>query len=107
MKLYSLNQLSGKEIIKGFFGRFVHTDKVTIGYIDIASGSILPEHNHVHEQTTTVLEGSLEITVEGEKNLLHKGHALVIPSNARHSAIALTDCKVIDVFCPVREDYKF
>jgi quercetin dioxygenase-like cupin family protein len=107
MKHYPLNQLPGKEIIKGFFARFVHTDQVTIGYIDIASGSVLPEHHHVHEQTTTVLDGSLEITVEGTKHLLHAGHVLVIPSNARHSAIALSDCKVMDVFCPVREDYKF
>jgi quercetin dioxygenase-like cupin family protein len=30
----------------------------------------------------------------------------VIPSNTPHSAIAKADCKAIDVFSPVREDYK-
>ncbi|MBL7808832.1 MAG: cupin domain-containing protein [Saprospiraceae bacterium] len=107
MTPYQLNQLPARELVKGFTGRFVHTDQVTIGYVDIVSGSVLPEHHHVHEQITTVLEGALEITVEGVKHLLQAGHVLVIPSNARHSAIALSNCKVIDVFNPVREDYKF
>jgi quercetin dioxygenase-like cupin family protein len=102
-----LSQLPSRELVKGFTGRFIHTDQITIGYIDIASGSVLPEHHHIHEQTTTVLEGVLEITVEGQKHLLQAGHILAIPSNARHSAIAHADCKVIDVFHPVREDYKF
>jgi hypothetical protein len=30
----------------------------------------------------------------------------VIPTNMPHSAIAKTDCKVIDAFGPVREEYK-
>ncbi|MBN8678160.1 MAG: cupin domain-containing protein [Chitinophagales bacterium] len=107
MTPYQLNLLPARELVKGITGRFVHTEKVTIGYVDIVSGSTLPEHHHVHEQITTVLEGALEITVEGVKHLLQAGHVLVIPSNARHSAIALSDCKVIDVFNPVREDYKF
>jgi hypothetical protein len=29
----------------------------------------------------------------------------VIPANARHSAKALTRCRVMDAFYPLREDY--
>ena len=29
----------------------------------------------------------------------------VIPSNKNHSGIALSDCKLIDVFTPKREEY--
>ena len=29
-----------------------------------------------------------------------------VPSNARHSGRALTDCRILDAFQPVREDYR-
>jgi len=30
---------------------------------------------------------------------------VLIPSDAKHSGKALTDCTIIDIFNPVREDY--
>jgi quercetin dioxygenase-like cupin family protein len=44
--------------------------------------------------------------VEGESQLVGPGMSVVIPPNAKHSGIAKTDCRMIDVFCPVREDYR-
>jgi quercetin dioxygenase-like cupin family protein len=41
-----------------------------------------------------------------EEVILESGHVKVIPSNTPHAAVALTDCKLIDVFSPVREDYR-
>ena len=44
--------------------------------------------------------------IGGKPYSLTAGMYQVIPSNMPHSAIAATDCKAIDVFSPVREDYK-
>jgi quercetin dioxygenase-like cupin family protein len=33
------------------------------------------------------------------------GSVAVIPSNARHSGKAVTACRILDVFYPLREDY--
>jgi quercetin dioxygenase-like cupin family protein len=98
--------LASRELVPGFTARFIHTNNVTLGYVTIAAGSILPEHSHMHEQVTHVLEGKLELTIDGEKNIVEPGRVAVIPSGAKHSAVALTDCKALDVFQPVREDYK-
>jgi len=73
---------------------------------DIRKGAVLPEHRHVHEQITYIMEGQLEMVIGGEKYLLTTGTVHAIPSNTPHSAVALTDCKVVDSFAPARDDYR-
>ena len=101
-----LNDVKGKEIVPGLYGRFVHGDSMTLSFVDIQPGAILPEHSHPHEQITYLLEGELEMVIGGEKMLLTPGMVHVIPSNVPHSAIARTFVKVLDAFSPVREDYR-
>jgi quercetin dioxygenase-like cupin family protein len=60
----------------------------------------------MHEQVVNVIEGQFELTVEGKTTILNPGDLFVIPSNAGHTGRALTKCKVIDVFYPIREDYR-
>ncbi len=95
-----------KEIIPGFRGRFVHTEQSTLAYWEIDAGAELPEHAHHHEQTTQVLEGQFSFTLEGETRICEPGTIVVIPSYAKHSGKALTPCRLLDTFCPVREDYQ-
>ena len=63
-------------------------------------------HSHVNEQVVNGIEGTFEMTVGGELVIVGPGEILVIPSNVKHSGKAITDCKILDVFYPVREDYK-
>ena len=95
-----------KKLVKGIKGRYVHTKTNTFGFVEIEEGAILPEHSHFHEQTTQIIEGKLKMTISGETKVLESGMFTIIPSNVPHSAVALTNCKVTDTFCPVREDYK-
>ena len=101
-----LRDIPVQEIRPGFFGRLLHGDNSTLAVWDIKKGSALPEHHHFHEQITYVLEGQLQMTIGGETTVFTAGCVHVIPSNVPHSAIALTDCKVIDSFAPARDDYK-
>jgi quercetin dioxygenase-like cupin family protein len=101
-----LKKIEPREIMPGFWGRFVHTDNMTFAYWEIKKGSSLPEHSHMHEQVVNMLEGEFEIVLEGASNHLCSGMVLPIPSHAKHAGRAITDCKILDVFYPVREDYK-
>ena len=106
MTFQKLSDQEAREIVPGFFGKFVHTDRMTVSYWTIDAGALLPEHHHPHEQITTVIEGQLELTVAGETKVLNPLEIAVIPSDAVHSGRAVTDCLVIDVFQPARDDYR-
>src|SRR3984957_9855559 len=101
-----LSTLGPTETAPGFSARFIHTASMTLAYFDIKAGSASPEHAHVHEQVSQVLEGVFQLTVAGEPVILKPGAVLVIPSNVRHSGLAITDCKLLDIFNPVREDFR-
>ncbi|MGF1923443.1 MAG: cupin domain-containing protein, partial [Bacteroidia bacterium] len=59
-----------------------------------------------HEQITEVREGEFQLTFAGETKIYKPGMIAVIPPHVEHSGVALTDCKLLDIFLPVREDYK-
>ncbi len=95
-----------REIIAGAKARIIHMDGMTLSYWNFAEGTKLPEHSHPHEQMTKLIKGRFEMTVDGETKILEDSDIAVIPSNALHSGRAITDCELLDVFSPVREDYK-
>jgi quercetin dioxygenase-like cupin family protein len=101
-----LSEIPSRELIPGFSGKFIHGEKSTLAFWEIKKDCRMPEHQHPHEQITHILEGELEMTIGGEKMLFTAGTVHVIPSNTPHSAIARTDCKVIDAFSPARDDYR-
>ncbi len=105
MKL-TLTDILPFEISKGFTARLIHAETMTLAYVDIEAGADLPEHAHFHEQVANVLEGEFEFVLDGKMMVLRPGDVLVIPSNVPHSGRALTHCRILDVFHPVREDFR-
>jgi len=53
-----------------------------------------------------VVSGKVEISVRGEKILLDEGCVLVLAPGEPHAVHAVTESFVIDVFHPIRQDYK-
>ena len=90
----------------GFVGRFATGVTMTSVNWTIASGAVLPEHAHHHEQVSHVLSGEFELTIDGETRRLGPGMVAFVPPNVTHSGRALTECRIIDVFHPVRDDYR-
>lgn len=106
MPFVELTRVAEREMFPGFRARFVHTERTTQAFWNIAAGAELPEHAHPHEQVSNVIRGRFEMTVDGETQTLEPGSVCVIPSGVKHRGRALTDCFIIDVFSPVREDYR-
>ena len=100
------NDLEERTILPGMHGRFIHSERMTFTMWRMDKGAALPEHHHPHEQVVHVQSGELELYVGGERSILTAGTVLVIPPNVPHRGTALTDVRVMDVFAPVREDYR-
>lgn len=105
MEPIRIEDLETREVVPGYVARFVHSDNMTFAYWTIQAGASLPSHQHPHEQVANLLEGEFELTLEGKVHVLKPGSVLVIPSQAVHSGTAITDCRILDVFHPCREDY--
>ncbi|SFZ93761.1 Cupin domain-containing protein [Flaviramulus basaltis] len=106
MKNLNISKIPEKELAKGITGKYAHSENMTIGFVNIIKGSVLPPHSHIHEQATQIISGKLEMTIGNVTKVLEPGEITIIPSNVVHGAVALTDCVVTDTFYPVREDYK-
>lgn len=103
---YKLEDVEPRELIPGHRGRFIHSEHTTHVYWSIDADAQLPEHSHPHEQIVNMLEGTYELVVDGTTHRLDAGDVLAIPGGAVHSGQAITDCRILDVFSPVREEYR-
>ena len=106
MALFELERLPDLKLADGITARVVTAGTMTVTHVFLAAGAILPEHAHVNEQVVNVTDGELELTVEGTPYRLVPGKVMVLPPNVPHAGRAVTDCRVIDVFHPVREDFR-
>lgn len=106
MPRIALDSVPAREIFPGYVARIVHSGRTSHSWVDVAAGASFPEHQHPHEQVVNVLEGELELTCEGQRHRLTAGVVYVIPPNVPHAGRAVTTCRVLDVFAPVREDYR-
>ena len=101
-----LKDIPARELMPGFNGRFIHSDGMTVAHWEIDAGSELPNHTHAQEMIINLLEGEFELTVDGETRVLSAGAVVVIPSDVPHAGKALTDCRILDVWHPPRDDYR-
>ena len=101
-----LDRIPVREIFPGLRARLIHSDRVTHSWVDVDAGATFPEHQHPHEQIVSILEGELELVVDGQVHRLKEGMVFVIPPNAKHSGRGVTACRVLDAFAPARDDYR-
>lgn len=106
MPLIQLDRLPIREIFPGLRARVIHSDRVSHSWVTVDEGASFPEHQHPHEQIVSVIEGELELVVEGTTHRLTPGQVFVIPPQTPHSGRGITSCRVLDAFAPVRDDYK-
>lgn len=102
----NLSNITSKEIMPGYHGKLVHSEKMSLAFWTVEEGAIVPEHSHMNEQIMQVLEGRFEFTLNGNTKVYEVNDIVIIPPHSPHSGKALTPCKLMDAFSPAREEYK-
>ncbi|ODA42246.1 cupin domain-containing protein [Desulfosporosinus sp. BG] len=72
----------------------------------LAKGKILPMHKHPQEQTGYLVAGHIILIINGERHEMKQGDSWTIQGNIEHGAEIKEDSIAVEVFSPVREDYK-
>ena len=97
VELEQLNPLLDRQLVTG--------QELMLARVLLKKGCVVPEHSHVNEPLTYILEGALKFTIDGREIVVAAGEVLCIPSNMPHKAEALEDTVDLDVFYPPRQDW--
>ena len=107
MNFVTLSQLPVKSVLGGAIqGQYAHLERMTIGEVRMDADAVLPMHSHPHDQLTYGLSGRYEFTSGDKTTVMEPGMTALIPGGVVQGGRTLTACHVIDVFAPVREDYR-
>jgi quercetin dioxygenase-like cupin family protein len=105
MPFVDTNSLRVIERLPGWKGRYFHSPSMTFAHYDFARGASIHEHFHPQEEVYEVIEGELEMTIDGVVQIVRPGLVSIVPAGVRHSVKALTDGRAIIVDHPLRPEF--
>jgi quercetin dioxygenase-like cupin family protein len=102
-----LSAIGPQQIWDGVLGRVVHGEQLTMGVVELDPGGVVPLHSHENEQLGVVVSGSLTFQIGDETRELGPGGTYRIAGGTPHELEVGPDgAVVVDIFAPVREDWK-
>ncbi len=105
MPFVDTRNLDVVERLPSWHGRYFHSQNMTFAHYEFVRGAFIHEHCHPQEEVYEVVEGELEVTIDGVTQTAKPGIVAIVPSNVRHSVKALTDGRAIIVDYPLRRDF--
>jgi quercetin dioxygenase-like cupin family protein len=76
-------------------GGVVEGERMLVGYINKAKGTGSRPHSHPNEQFNYILQGTLDVEIDGQKFLAKAGSVVYVPANMEHSMVATPEEDVI------------
>jgi quercetin dioxygenase-like cupin family protein len=108
MPFFDENERDSKEIFPGVRIKTFWAEKMLASIVEFEAEAGVPMHDHPHEQCGAILEGQVSFTIEDETRVCSAGESYIIPGGVRHRAESVGGpAKVIEVFSPVREEFKY
>ena len=102
MPFVDLDTLAPFEKGAGWRARLFHTGSLTISHWSFEAGASVHPHHHPQEEVWEILEGVVEITVDGVAQVARPGIVAVVPPNTTHSVRALEAGRAVVIDHPLR-----
>jgi quercetin dioxygenase-like cupin family protein len=102
MSFVDTSQLKTVERLPGWRARIFNSPSMTFAHYEFDAGATIHEHHHAQEEVWNVIEGELEVTIDGVARRAGPGVVAIAPANARHSVRALSAGRAIVVDHPLR-----
>ena len=105
--MFCKNDTNGyREVIPGIkMKAMVYGEKTLMSEFFLKGGSVLPTHDHIHEQTGYLVSGKIVMTIGEETFEVEPGDSWSIPGGVAHGVEIREDSIAIEVFSPRREEY--
>jgi quercetin dioxygenase-like cupin family protein len=104
MPFIDTRELKTIEHLPGWKGRYFDSTSMTFGHYVFDAGSSIHEHYHPNEEVWNVIEGELEVTIDGRAQIAGPGFVAIVPPDTVHSVRAISDGRAIVVDHPLRAD---
>jgi quercetin dioxygenase-like cupin family protein len=106
MGFINIDTVPYMELAPGVRIRAPHGKNLMLSYLEMNANSVVPMHQHPHEQAGMLLRGKLQMTIGDETRIVEPGAMYIIPANVKHTVTALDGpALILDIFSPIREDY--
>src|SRR5262245_48430632 len=89
----------------GWHGRRWRSEHMSFAHYEIDAGADIHLHHHPYEEVWLVIEGELEITIDGATQRAGPGGVAVVPPDATHAVRALTRGRAVVANHPVRHEF--
>lgn len=100
-------EVPSTELDQGSLSHLIWGENIMVSFLTMEAGSTFELHSHPQDQIMIVTEGYFDEIIEDKIYRVKKGDVLHLPPNIKHGGfIREVDCKAIEIFSPVREDYK-
>src|SRR4029077_13631309 len=107
VQLIHFAEIPSFAMTEGIEARPLFGEGAMLNLVTFEPGATVPLHSHPHEQLGIVLKGMQALVVDGVAHELHELDGYSLAGGVEHSAYCGPEgATVLDVFSPVRDDYR-
>ncbi|HWE11647.1 MAG TPA: cupin domain-containing protein [Solirubrobacteraceae bacterium] len=106
-RFVSFGEVPSFALAAGAGARALFGERAMLNLVEMEPGATVPVHAHPHEQLGLILRGSMTMTIADEQREMRHLDAYLAPPGVDHGGTAGPEgALILDVFAPVREDYR-